>query len=50
MLERHTCALFPDEQVIDLGTWDAGHHRESGPTERSTDERNADPATGVPVR
>lgn len=55
MLERHTCALFPDEQVIDLGTWDAGHHRESGPTERSTDERspderNTDPATGVPVR
>ncbi|WP_234367294.1 MULTISPECIES: NAD-binding protein [Streptomyces] len=42
--ERHTCALFPDEQVVDLGTWDAGPYRQS-----RTTEGGADPATGVPA-
>ncbi|MFE3493853.1 NAD-binding protein [Streptomyces sp. NPDC059175] len=43
--ERRTCALFPDEQVVDLGTWDVAPRRQSDPTEGSTD-----PAAGVSAR
>ncbi|WP_240117773.1 MULTISPECIES: NAD(P)-binding protein [unclassified Streptomyces] len=49
LTERHTCALFPDEQVIDLGTWDAGHHRQTGPAGGDTEE-GTEVTDGVPVR